>query len=80
MKTVLLRDLAPGMRVGADIYNNNQLILLKNAVLTEEMIERIKNYNIPYVKIAEEDAQRNVTTSLQQKQIEDKGDQSVQQR
>lgn len=55
MKTVLLMDLAPGMRVGADIYNNNQLILLKNTVLTEEMIERIKNYNIPYVKIVVEE-------------------------
>ena len=55
MKTVLLRDLAPGMRLGADIYNNNQLILLKNTVLTEDMIERIKNYSIPYVKIVVEE-------------------------
>ena len=55
MKTVLLKDLAPGMRVGVDIYNDNQLILLKNTVLTAEMIERIKNYNIPYVKIVVED-------------------------
>lgn len=55
MKTVLLKDLAPGMRVGVDIYKDNQLILLKNTVLTAEMIERIQNYNIPYVKIVLED-------------------------
>ena len=43
------------MRVGVDIYKDNQLILLKNTVLTAEMIERIQNYNIPYVKIVLED-------------------------
>lgn len=52
MKTVLLKDLSPGMRVGIDVYNiQNQLILPKGTVLTTDIIERIQSYDISYIKI-----------------------------
>ena len=56
MNLVSVQDLIPGMRVGVDIYNlQNQLVLPKDTVLTQEIIDKLKDYSIRYVRVSEEE-------------------------
>lgn len=58
MKLVSVQDLIPGMLVGIDIYNMwNQLVVPKNTVLTQNIIERLRYYEIPYIKISIDDGE-----------------------
>ncbi len=58
MNLVSVQDLIPGMRVGVDIYNlHNQLVLPKDTVLTQEIIDKLADYSIRYVRISEEKKQ-----------------------
>ncbi len=54
MKLLSIRDLIPGMQVGMDIYNmQNQLVVPKGTVLTSNIINRLYDYSIRYVRISE---------------------------
>lgn len=56
MKLVSVQDLIPGMRAGVDIYNMwNQLVVPKNTIFTQNIIERLHDYEIPYIKISIDD-------------------------
>jgi len=51
-KRVSLRNLAPNMVVANDVYTmHDQLIIPQHTVLSEEIIERLTAYSIPYVII-----------------------------
>lgn len=53
MRKVSVHELTPGMCVGMDIYNTmNQLIIPANTILTQELIQRIQGYSIPYLRIS----------------------------
>ncbi|MDE6313227.1 MAG: HD-GYP domain-containing protein [Lachnospiraceae bacterium] len=53
MRKVSIYELTPGMRIGIDIYNTqNQLLVPKNTLLTDEVIQRIQGYSIPYMRIS----------------------------
>lgn len=55
MKRVASFQLVPGMVVAEDVYNyNNQLILPKGTVLTDEIITRLDFYSVIHVYISEE--------------------------
>ena len=55
MNLVSVQDLIPGMRVGVDIYNlQNQLVLPKDTVLTQEIIDKLADYSIRYVRVSDE--------------------------
>ena len=57
MKLVSIQDLIPGMLVGIDIYTiHNQLVVPKNTILTQNIIDRLHDYNIPYIKISVDDS------------------------
>ncbi|MBQ4529708.1 MAG: HD-GYP domain-containing protein [Lachnospiraceae bacterium] len=64
MKLVSIQDLIPGMRVGVDIYSMwNQLVVPKNTILTQNIIERLRDYEIPYIKISIDDGEPQNNTS-----------------
>ncbi len=56
MRRLFTNELVPGMITAEDIYNysNNQLILPKGLVLTEQAIERLVTYSIITIRIEEE--------------------------
>lgn len=57
MKKITSDELQPGMIVGEAIHslNGKQVLFPKGGTLTEKVINNIKNWNIPYVRITEED-------------------------
>ena len=56
MILVSVQNLTPGMRVGVDIYNlQNQLVLPKDTVLTQDIIDKLKDHSIHYVKVYEDE-------------------------
>lgn len=56
MKLVSIQDLIPGMHVGMDIYTlQNQLVVPKDTVLTQNIIDRLQDYSIRFVRISEDE-------------------------
>lgn len=54
-KRVKISELVAGMQVAADVYaENDQLIIPKNSILTDAMINRLDTYGIYSIRIKEE--------------------------
>lgn len=57
------KDLKPGMRLKSDLINEKgRLYLGEGTVLTEHLIKRIKELNIPYVSIVQETVVKETST------------------
>lgn len=64
MKLVSIQDLIPGMRVGVDIYNmQNQLVVPKGTILTQEIIDRLSYFAIHYVKISASEVDGKISST-----------------
>ncbi len=64
MKLVSIQNLIPGMRVGVDIYNMyNQLVVPKDTILTQEIIDRLKDFSIRFVKVSANEADGKVSST-----------------
>lgn len=64
MKLVSIQNLIPGMRVGVDIYNMyNQLVVPKDTILTQEIIDRLKDFSIRFVKVSANEVDGKVSST-----------------
>lgn len=64
MKLVSIQNLIPGMRVGVDIYTMyNQLVVPKDTILTQEIIDRLKDFSIRFVKVSANEADGKVSST-----------------
>ena len=62
MKLVSIQDLIPGMHVGMDIYTlQNQLVVPKDTVLTQNIIDRLQDYSIRFVRISEDETDTSLS-------------------
>lgn len=67
MKRVKVSELIPGLITAEDVYSfNNQLIVDKGTVLTDEIITRLEYYSVLSIRVEEKDAvpDNNVDTSV----------------
>lgn len=85
LKKVSVYDLKAGMKTGADVVSTNgRLVVKKDFLLTEESIERIKQYSIFFVVIEEEEPHtenymKRLSASKEFKEFEQKFMTSVEQ-
>ena len=55
MKRVRVSDLIPGMKTAEDVYSfNNQLVVEKNVVLTDEIITRLEYHSVLSIRVVDE--------------------------
>lgn len=55
MKRVRTSELKPGMKTAEDVYSfNNQMILPKDAILTDKMITRLEFYSVLAIRVEDE--------------------------
>lgn len=56
MKRVRVSELVPGLTSAEDVYSfNNQLVVEKNTVLTDEIITRLEYYSVLSIRVNEDD-------------------------
>ncbi|MDO4189163.1 MAG: HD-GYP domain-containing protein [Lachnospiraceae bacterium] len=56
MKRVRVSELVPGLTSAEDVYSfNNQLVVEKNTVLTDEIITRLEFYSVLSIRVNEDD-------------------------
>lgn len=56
MKRVRVSELVPGLTIAEDVYSfNNQLVVERNTVLTDEIITRLEYYSVLSIRVVEDE-------------------------